>query len=249
MISRVLAIVISALLTISCHKGERMSRGGVISIAHLKSLCRGDHYPIVDDYRLRGVVVANSWLGEFPASVVVVDESGGVEVSIESPNLDKELPIYSEVEILCSGLMLARIGGKVALGARSDDDFPLANIDGELLSRYIRRTGRSREFTPVTKRFDELSNDDISSLCRFNRVRICDEERGMKWCDTLDGELVTTYRTLVDADGNRLEVCTLPTCRYALEDIPLNEISVIGVIDYSDNRHFIRIANKSFSIR
>lgn len=222
-----------------------MSSGGVVSIAHLKSLCRGDHYPIVDDYRLRGVVVANSWLGEFPASVVVVDESGGVEVSIESPNLDKELPIYSEVEILCSGLMLARIGGKVALGACSDGDFPLANIDGELLSRYIRRTGQSREFTPATKRFDELCNDDISSLCRFDRVRICDEERGLKWCDTLDGDLVTTYRTLVDADGNRLEVCTLPTCRYALEDIPLNEISVVGVVDHSDNRYFIRIANKA----
>ena len=222
-----------------------MSRGCVISIAHLKSLCRGDHYPIIDDYRLRGVVVANSWLGEFPASVVVVDESGGVEISIESPNLDKELPIYCEVEILCSGLMLARIGGKVALGARSDDDFPLANIDGELLSHYIRPTGTLCEFSPKVKRLDEICNDDISSLCRFDGVRICDEERGLKWCDTLDGELVTTYRTLVDADGNRLEVCTLPTCHYALDDIPLNEISVVGVIDYSHNRYFIRIANKS----
>ena len=244
MILRLLAIAISLLLTISCHEGGGVSRRKEISIAYLKSLCRGEHYLVVDDYRLRGVVVANSWLGEFPASVVVVDESGGVEISIESPSLDNELPIYSEVEILCSGLMLARIGGKVALGARSNDDFPLANIDGELLSHYIRPTGRLCEFLPKVKRFDEICNDDISSLCRFDRVRICDEERGLKWCDTLDGELVTTYRTLVDADGNRLEVCTLPTCHYALEDIPLNEISVIGVIDYSDNRHFIRSANK-----
>jgi hypothetical protein len=249
MILRLLAIAISLLLTISCHEGGGVSRRKEISIAYLKSLCRGEHYLVVDDYRLRGVVVANSWLGEFPASVVVVDESGGVEISIESPNLDKELPICCEVEILCSGLMLARIGGKVALGARSDDDFPLANIDGELLSHYIRPTGRLCEFSPKVKHFDEICNDDISSLCRFDGVRICDEERGLKWCDTLDGELVTTYRTLVDADGNRFEVCTLPTCSYALEDIPQNEISVAGIVDYADNRHFIRIANKSFSIR
>ena len=65
----------------------------------------------------------------------------------------------------------------------------------------------------------------------------------MLWCDRVDGSLVTTYRTFVDAEGDSLVVRTLPTCLYATDKIPTNEISVAGVIDYSDNRYFVRIAN------
>lgn len=249
MILRLCILAISLVLALSCQESGVASSGGDISIAQLKSLCRGDHYLVVDDYRLRGVVVAGDWLGEFPASVVVVDDSGGVEIYIESTELEGGLPLNSEVEILCSGLMLARVGGKVALGAPSTDDFPLANIDGDELSHHIRPTGCYREILPKSKCFADITADDISSLCRFDGVRICDEERGLKWCDVVDDETVTTYRTLVDAEGNRLEVCILATCDYALEDIPLNEISVVGVIDYSHNRYFIRIANKAFTIR
>ena len=242
-------IAISLLLAVSCQERGAVGGGEELSIARLKSLCSGDHYHIVDDYRLRGVVVAGGWYGEFPGCIVVADDSGGVEIYVESAELGAAELLNSEVEIHCSGLMLARIGGKVALGAPSTDDFPLASIGGEELMQHMRPTGRYCEYAPKSKRFADITADDISSMCIFDKVRICDEDRGLKWCDNVDDEAVTTYRTMVDAEGNRLEFCTLSTCDYALEDIPLNEISVVGVIDYSHNRYFIRIANKAFTIR
>ena len=240
-------IAISLLLALSCQERGAVGGGEELSIAHLKSLCSGDHHHIVGDYRLRGVVVAGGWYGEFPGCIVVADDSGGVELYVESAELGAAELLNTEVEIHCSGLMLARIGGKVALGAPSTDDFPLASIGGEELSQYIHLTGRKTHYQPKNKRFTDITADDISSPFLFEEVRICDEERGLKWCDNVDDEAVTTYRTLLDAEGNRLDVCTLPTCHYALEDIPLNEISVVGVIDYSHNRYFIRIANKAIS--
>ena len=75
-------------------------------------------------------------------------------------------------------------------------------------------------------------------------LRLSTEGEGLKWCDTVDGKPITTYRTFVDSEGNTLDIRTLSSCSYALEDIPQNEITVIGVIDYSDNRYFLRIVNK-----
>lgn len=217
-----------------------------VSIAHLKSLCKGDHYRIVNDYTIRGVVVATDWLGELNKSIIISDKSGGIEVAIDAKNISEHLPIYSEVTILCNGLMLARIGGKIELGAAPTGDFPLDNIDSEMLNRYIRIVGVCEDFAPTTKRFSEINAGDVSSVIRFDNIRICEAEQGLKWCDTDEnGTPITTFRTFVDSGGNTLEIRTLSSCIYALEAIPTNEITVIGVIDFSDNRYFLRIVNKS----
>ena len=73
---------------------------------------------------------------------------------------------------------------------------------------------------------------------------IAEADGEMPWCDTIEGEVVTTYRTLIDSAGNTMPIRTLSTCEYALEKMPKNEISVIGIIDYADNRYFLRIVNK-----
>ena len=216
---------------------------GEVSIAYLKSMCKGDHYRITSDCTLRGVVVANDWLGEFRNSVVVVDRSGGIEVAINSFNLSDKLPIYSEVELFCNGLMMARIGGKTELGEPSTGDFPISNIEEEMIGRYICVLGMSETFKPKIKQFSEVGVADIGALLRFENIRICDEECGASWCDVVDDEAVTTFRTFVDRAGNTIPIRIPSTCTYAANKIPINEISVDGVIDYSANRYFLRIAN------
>ncbi len=242
---RIFSII--SLLFIGCSAPESTStEPKEVSIAYLKSLCRGDHYRIVNDYTVRGVVVATDWLGEMNKSAVIVDSSGGLEFAIDSRHIYEHLPILSEIEILCNGLMLARIGGKIELGAPPTGAFPLDNIDDEMFERYIRVVGTCSDFVPQTKQFTEISAEDISSIVRFDNVRICEEEQGLSWCDIEDGKPITTYRTLIDNEGNTFAIRTLGTCHYAKEKMPTKEISVTGVIDYSDNRYFLRIVNKWF---
>ena len=251
MIFRLLIALISVVALSACSNGSDQDSGKYapqeVSIAYLKSLCTGSHYRIVGDYSVRGVVVATDWLGEMNKSAVIVDESGGLEFAIDSRQIRDILPIYSEVSIYCNGLMLARVGGKIELGAPPTGEFPLDNIDDEMFNRYIRVEGVCEDFTPPTKHINELGVDDISRLIRFDNVRICDEERGLAWCDMEYGTPVTTYRTFIDSEGNSLAVRTLATCHYAGEAIPTKEISVVGIVDYSDNRYFLRIANKWFT--
>lgn len=247
MILRILAIYISLLSIASCYSIQNSPvEGGDISIAHLKSLCRGENYRITNDYRIRGVVVANNWLGEFPQSIIVMDRSGGIEVAIEDAISDNPIKIYSEVEILCNGLMLARTGGKISLGVPPTGDFPLDNIPEVMIGRYIRTTGYCSDFVPSSKRFSDITPSDISSLILFRNIRLCSEEHGLRWCDVADSIAITTYRSFIDSEGDTLTIRTLPSCIYAKEVIPTNEISVAGVVDYANNRYFLRIANKGF---
>ena len=248
MISRSLIAIVSLFLLSACSTttpNGNDGEGGKITIAHLKSLCRGSSYGISEDYTIEGTLVANDWLGELNNSIIVVDESGGLEVAIECRTLSALLPVGNKVELFCNGLMLARIGGKIELGMAPQGDFSLGNIEEKMIGRYIRIVGQAEEYAPQNGNFSELQPSDIGNIFRFDRVRICDEERGLSWCDQADGEAVTTYRTFVDRQGVELAVRTLSTCKYAFEEIPTNEVSVVGVVDFSDNRYFLRIINKS----
>ncbi len=241
MIFRLLILLVSAISVASCVPSETPSPIREVSIAHLKSLCEGDHHRIKGNIAVRGVVVATDWLGELHKSAVIVDDTGGLEFGIDLPRVSDHIPISSEVVILCDGLMLARVGGKIQLGLPPTADFPIDNIDQERFSRYIRVVARGVETTAKLKRFADVGVNDISDYVRFERVRIASEQRA--WCDFEDGSPVTTYHTMTDSEGNEFALCVLSTCYYADEPMPTNEVSVAGVIDYSDNRYFLRIVN------
>ena len=238
-------IAIISLLAVSCETTQGGGNGATeeVSIAHLKSLCQGSHHRITSDLKISGTVVVTDWKGEFYKSIVIVDETAGIEVAIDSYNIHDILPVYSQVEIFCNGLMLARAGGKIEIGAPSTGDFPLDNIDADKIGRYIRIVGIDENFSAPTKRFQDIGIADISNVVRFDNVEICAEEQGLAWCDKIDGEVATTFRTIVDEVGNTFYIRTLSSCHYALDDMPTKKFSVVGVIDYADDRYFLRIIN------
>lgn len=241
MILKLLLLLISIAI-VGCAPQSESGEVQEVSIAYLKSLCRGSHYRIASDYKISGIVVATDWLGELHNSFLLVDETAGVEVALEADNIAEQLPIYSRVEILCSGLMLARVGGKIELGAPATGSFLLDNIAGDMIDRTIRVVGTSSYSIP-TKSIKELSVEDIGGVARFDDVEVCESERGLAWCDKVENEAVTTFRTIVDAEGNALYIRTLSTCHYALEDMPTKKFSVAGIVDYADDRYFLRIIN------
>ena len=250
MISRLLTLLASLFIFCACNNGttiEMEHPEGNVSIAHLKSYCKGRLYNITSDCYVRGVVVASDWMGELYKSIIVVDDSGGIEVKLDLHDINALLPINSEVEIYCNGLVLARIGGKIEMGIASSSTFPVDNIEKSRFDDFIKITGMSEGVVPTTKRIAEIESSDITRLVRLDNVRFCDENQGLKWCDRENGEQLTTIRTLVDEEGNRLDVRTLSTCVYGNEVLPSNEISVVGVIDYADNRYFLTIVNKLFT--
>ena len=230
----------------SPNRPEQESRR--LTIEELKGLCEGSAYLISDDIYIEATVMGSDWLGELYKSAIVIDDTGGVELAIDSRNISKRLPVYSDVIINCNGLVLARMGGKIKLGVPPTGEYPVDNIVDESMDKFIHIVALNSDREVATKQFSDIGTEDIGNAVRFEGIRICDEEQGLNWCDRdEEGEQITTTRTLVDGRGERLEVRIISTCTYGKERIPLKEIAVIGTIDYADDHYFLRILNQSIT--
>ena len=231
-------------MLISCHSAADADVTEKRSIAYLKGLCRGASYNVAEDVVVRGVVVATDWLGEYYKSIVVADESGGIEIAIDSHDICAVIPLYSEVEIYCNGLTLGRIGGKVSLGVSPTEDMPVDNIPASMVGRYIRviRENVLRDYVPRT--IESLTSDDICTPVFIENLHVAETQEKLMWCERdATGEFVTTVRTVVDSEGHSIDVRTLGGAIYAGEKIPENTFSLGGVADYADGRLFLRITN------
>ena len=252
MTARLLIPLISLIASFACDASSSLeypeNRYGdntkTVSVAYLKSLCRSGVYDITEDFTISGTVIANDWLGEYYKSIVVLDDTGGIEIDIDLISIFRTIPVYSRVTVFCNGMTLGRVGGKTVLGSHPAGDFPVDGIDGSLISRYVRidsESGDDRK--PANRKFAEISIADIGALVCFTDIAADLDETNGKWCDIIDGKPVTTIRRITDNDGSKFGIRTLSTCRYADEAIPIGKFSVSGIIDYSGGEYYMRIVN------
>lgn len=219
---------------------------GHVSISYLKSLCDGLSASVTKDISIVGSVIATDLYGEFYKSIIMVDGSGGIEINIDKEDLYIDFPIYTEIAVSCNGLSLGRVGGKIVLGAAPAGDYTVDRIGAEDMDRYISITADSpASAEPISIGITDISAEDITSYVRLDDVRFYEADGETSFCDFVDGEYVTTNRTLTDCYGNTLTVKTSGQCSYAHETLPTGEISITGIIDYSSNHYFLRIVNHS----
>lgn len=233
---------------------EDTSASEHVSVAYLKSLCRGEFFPIRQELWIEGRVMANDAFGEFPKALVVADRDGygGIEVLIEADKLYRRFERGCMVRIDCNGLALADYGGKIQLGAApASADFVLGRIPAESLDRYVVRTADEViEPLPRTLTFAEIDHSLLDTYVCFDGVRFASEEIGLPFCDRdpQSGRLVATDRHLVDARNDTLRVRTAATCLYANDPVPDGIGSLRGILDYFNGTYMVRITDREFDL-
>ena len=252
-VCRVVIALCSLCLVVACGSATRpefselpddKSERGLVSIAYLKSLCKGLSTTITSDISIRGTVVANDVLGEFYKTLVVVDACGGVEIALDTERLCADFPIYANVSVTCNGLAVGRVGGKVVLGAKPTGEYTVDRIaEGDVSKYLVWRQGDVTSAVPRRVAIAKLGVECVSEYVMIEGVRFADEEVGLQWCDRVDEEFVDTERHIVDAAGDILSVKVAARCEYAGEKIPSGVGTVCGILDYSGDGFFLRIAN------
>lgn len=217
---------------------------GLVSIPYLKTLCTGRSSVIDKDVSIVGTVVANDLFGEFYKTIVIADDGGGIEISIDKIRLYEYFPLYSEVAVICNGLALGRVGGKITLGAVPTGEYATDRIPYSEIGRYVVSvTEYPAAPDPAVVTIPELSVEHVSSLVMVENLHIVDAECGISWCDCIDGIYTDTERYAADADGNMLVLKMYGECSYAHEAVPKGTVSLAGIVDYSDGEYSMRIAN------
>ena len=234
------------------YKDPALSQEGLVGIDYLKSLSNGRSTPIDKDIFIQGFVVANDLYREYYKSIVVTDETGGIEIDIDKHSLNAEIPIYSLVAISCNGLALGRTAGKTTLGALPTSEYATDRIKPADIDRYIRVFDSLAMPDPLEITVGELSAEHITRFVFIRGLEAAEQAQGLTWCDPYEepddeeedylSPLAYTERCFTDPKGDTLAVRTLNRCEYAYEYIPDGKISLAGIVDYAEGKYILRIA-------
>ena len=158
---------------------------GSVSIAYLKTLARSASTVIADDIAIAGYVAVNDLYGEYSATIVLCDESGGIEIAVDSRTTATLFPVSARVTVHCSSLALGNYGGRIILGARPTGSYTVDRIAASDFGRYfLIDKSRPAAVEPVRILIEELSPESIGRLVELRDVTFADQA-GLAWCDKI----------------------------------------------------------------
>lgn len=252
-LTRAITAIFSILVFVRCDSSSELSRDTepeTVTIAYLKSLCSGAVHDIRSDLYISGTVTANDWLGEYYKSIVVEDSTGGIEICIDDTRIYERIPVYCSVTVFCNGMTLGRVGGKIELGAHPAGDFPVDALPADAVSTYIRIEHWDGEhIAPAERHPDDIRVEDIGRYVIFREMTVTGDTGNGCWCETENGEYVTTRRRIADVNGNTFTIQTRGGCLYAGDNMPAGIFDVSGIVDYSGGEYFLVTANYGIVIK
>lgn len=220
---------------------------GRITIAHLKTLSTALSTPILSDIVIEGYIVANDLYGEYRKSIILCDDSGGIEISVDCDNTAVRFPLSAHVVVQCNSLALGDYGGMLILGAQPSGEFLVDRIAEYDIERYFTIDKQNpRQIEPATITLAELSPRHINNFILLEDVTF-GEQAGLSWCerDAETGEFITTERTLWDRNGDSVTLRMLGECSYASEVIPADYGMIAAMVEYFNDRYVLRIINRN----
>jgi len=212
---------------------------GSVSIAYLKTLARSASTVIA------GYVAVNDLYGEYSATIVLCDESGGIEIAVDSRTTSALFPVSARVTVHCSSLALGDYGGRIILGARPTGSYTVDRIAASDFGRYfLIDKSHPAAVEPVRISIEELSPESIGRLVELRDVTFADQA-GFAWCDTdpETGEYLTTSRVAYDRSGLSVAVRTIAYCAYRAEAVPQGYGTLRAIVEYFNGEYSLRIAN------
>ncbi len=252
---KALLLVAIVLLLIGCRNEEplRYSELGQVeehlSIARLKSLCRGASHRITQSVMIEGVITANDQYGEYEQALVIEDESGGIEIGVAGKRLFLHYPIGATLRILCEGLALGDYGGKVILGAPPTGTYITDRIDERDRPLRLHLTDKAEQTPrPALRTIREADLTDVGRYVTIEKVVVKEAFSSPCWCepDTLTEGFQATTRHLIDRHGDTLDLYLPATTTYASEPIPTSALDCSGILDYFNHRFQLRLVNRGF---
>lgn len=248
---RAIVTLLISLLMVACSDatslGYEERPHSVVSIAHLKTLATGPSVTITESLSVEGYVVVNDLFGEYYKSVVISDESGGIELCVDCSRTAVEFPVSARVTVHCTGLAVGNYGGRVMLGAQPEREYTVDRIKESDLGRYITVDRNSASAVqPMPIKIKDIDTSEISNFVAISDLTF-GNQAGLEWCDRdpLTGEYLTTNRTATDRTGHTISVRTQANCSYRNEKIPSDYGTLYGIVEYFNGSYSLRIVNHS----
>ena len=205
------------------------------SIKELKSLYveGGKVIDMIDDYVVQGKVISSDKEGNIYKSLVIQDETGGIEIKINSSGLYNYFKQGTTVFLRANKLNVGAYGGTLSIGSVPvDKNYENDFIPAAVMENYIIKAGKGEPVKPTLLTIPTLKSEYNNMLINLYNVQFLQSEvaNDLTFADGVNQQ--TENRTLVDAKGNRLVVRTSGYARFAQTLLPLGSGSVTGILTY-----------------
>ena len=197
------------------------------SIAALKSTHVNGQYESLESGVISGIVVANDKSGNFYETIVIADETAGIEVKMGKRSLFNTYPVGRRVFIKLAGLVLGDYNELIQLGFSSSDN-GFIGIPGEYVDDYVFGGSLNNSFTVDTLALKDLDLNYISMLVVLKDVEFAPSELGYTYAD---GQYkVTTNRTIQDCSGREVILRTSGYASFANKTLPGGNGTITAVL-------------------
>ncbi len=249
-------IVLFSLLVVSgCVKDEfdEPPAGGTdpnitsnTTIADLKALHQlGDFEEITEDVIIEGVVIADDQSGNFYKTIVIQDETGGIQLSIEGNSLYTTYRIGRRIFVKCQGLYLGDYNNVIQIGGGTSVDpefneLELDRIPTTMLNDIIFLGEWDVPVEPAVKSITELGFNDISTLVTISEAEFSPADRDQPYADAVTFSSIN--RTINGCNGGSILLRTSGYCSFANDITPSGSGSITAVFSVfgTDAQLFIR---------
>ncbi len=203
------------------------------TIADIKSVhSLGGFTTITEDWIVDAIVVADDESGNFYKTIVIEDETGGLNVLINATGLYNEFTIGRRVFIKAKGLVISDFNGLIQLGGSSftedDGDERLAGIEEVLLNEFVFPGVRNQTVTPKVYTISELNTSLNSTLIQLNDVEFRATDRGVSFADGVNN--ISQNLTLTDCTGASILVRTSGFCNFANDLTPTGNGTFVAIM-------------------
>ncbi len=223
--------------------GEDPALTANATIADIKGIhSTGGFETIEEDWIVKGIVVADDESGNFYKTIVIEDETGGINILINATGLYNEFTIGRRVFIKCKGLVVSDYNGLIQVGGSSyiqdDGSERLSGIEEVLLNEFVFPGVRNQPVTPTEYTIGQLSPAVNSTLIQLNNVEFRASDRGVTYADGVNN--ISTNLILVDCNGSSVLVRTSGYCNFANDLTPTGNGTFVGIMSsFGDDKQLL----------
>lgn len=180
---------------------------------------------------IKGKVISSDKEGNVYKSLMIQDETGGIEIKINSSGLYNYYKPGRVIYLDAFNLKLGSYGGTLSIGAIPvDENYENDFIPAPVMKNYLTKGEKEAPVTPRLLSINELSPKYSNTLVKIDDVQFLESELSLSYADGINNE--TENRTLIDNKGNRLVVRTSGYARFAETKVAQGSGSITGILTY-----------------
>lgn len=182
---------------------------------------------------IAGVVVANDKSGNYYQTLVIKDETGGIEIRIDKRSLFNVFPVGRKVYIKLAGLVMTDNNNLIQIGFMSNED-GVVPIPNEYLEDHVIGGSINHPVISDTLTISQVKDGYLSTLITLKDVQFIDEDLNKTYADGTFK--VTTNRTLEDCNGKQILLRTSGYASFANTKVPEGKGNITVVLSkYRDD--------------